>query len=324
MDSSNSNEVNKIQLIEQEDIPGASLELLLNYENHFRHSSIPDEIMDTLYRNEDAEHIRIISTDNYEDLSSQHAKLGRHESDFLFYLKKVVLCIMGNLRTLYLESYSELAVYYCEIDYLSVHPTLEEVTVVNRINRDVSHKMDIRVKQVGCERNLVFHGINLYSEVWSYLIPHRLKRMKNVEEIDLVVNSPVSQISFLLPYASFLKSLRMVGFTISKEDFNFICLNCRKLDTLVVHVQDKIFFSDFCSVKRLDNLRVLVLKMEYDFSRQVLTRILKQSDFSQLNVVIIELQREESPEFVTLKNGLITVKFLGNYGSYYRNGSTRR
>ena len=308
----NSDEVSQPQIMERGENPGTILELVLNAENHYRQLGIPDEILNTFLTNEDAEHVRIICTDNYEDHLSGNAK---REVEFLTALRQSIMCL-SNLKTLYLETHSNTSIAFWNPRYLEVHPKLGKVTVFNRINRDQRDVVHVHVKQVEGDRSIDFHGINLCRKTWSVMIEVRSQLIKNIEELDVVGYSTVSRISLSLPIANFLKLLRVDGFFMSKEEFHFICTNCRKLDTLIVHIRDKIFFSDFCSVKRLNNLRNLVLKMEYDFSRQVLTLVLKQSEFSQLNVVIIELQRDKSPELVTLKNGLITVKFLGKYESY--------
>ena len=291
------------------DSSGLYIQLEMNHQNHFRHSKIPEDILDCLRRNRNAEHIRIISTENYGENQADQRK-ERDESYFLNHFKNTINYLY-NLRTLYLETFAFASINYFPGDPLLANSRMEGITVINRRNLNRNLSVNIYVKQVYEKTKIKFHGINLEKHVWAGVISARMDNWKNMEELGVEAFSQLSYVMSVSSAPNSLKSLDLSGVFVTCDDFKHVCLNCPKLDTLALRIREVMRMSTFWYVRNLKNLNFLDLKINYYFSREQFVGILVDSEFSNLFVCVTEYQSKVNPDTVVLKDGLITIIFNG-------------
>ena len=295
------------------DSSGLSIQLEMNHQNHFRHSKIPEDILDCLRRNRKTEHIRIISTENYGENRADQRK-ERDESYFLNHFKNTINYLF-NLRTLYLETFAFASINYFPSDPLPVILRMEKVIVVNRRHLSPGNSVNIYVKQVSGNKRVDFHGINVEKHIWAGVISERMDRWKNMEELCVETFSQLSYVMSVSSAPNFLKSLNLSGVFISCDDFKHVCLNCPKLETLVICIQEVMPMRTFSNVINLKNLSYLDMKINYYFARELLAGVFLNSEFSKLFVIITEYKNTGSSDTLLLKDGLITIHFnRGRFG----------
>ena len=292
------------------DVEQKKLEVFLHH-HHF-HGTMRKHFTDIIEHYCNIEHLRIICTNRKEELEDLEEDCGMDdvsESSFLHNLEPLIISTLRNLRSLRVETFSSSPTVYFNWKYLSKHPCLERVTVSNRIQRNVRDKIDIYKKFALGARTVEFCGVGLHKEMWAAVMELRMRFFKNIVELEAKSDYPVECHGVSQLYS--LQCLNIPGFTITETDFFDLCNNCTKLEKLVVHINDRMTLGRFSNVRKLKNLKTLVVMMNYHFTRQQLIEVLHFSDFNQLNVTVLEFVAKGGPEEKELssKNGLVNVSF---------------
>ena len=288
---------------------GQYIQIEINHQNHFSRSEIPEDIMECLRRNPNVEHIRIISTENYGKKIADQRKES-DESNFLINFKTILNYLL-NLRTLYLETFAFASINYFPSDPLPLSSRMEKVIVVNRRHLNPGNSVNVYVKQVSRNKRVDFHGINVEKHIWAGVISKGMGNWKNMEELCVEIYSQLSYVMSVSFAPNSLKSLNLSGVFISCDDFKHVCLNCPKLETLVICIQEIMPMRTFSNVINLKNLSYLDMRIIYYFTRELLAGVFLNSEFSKLFVIITEYKNTGSSDTLLLKDGLITIHFNG-------------
>ena len=288
---------------------GKTLQLSLNYEDHYRPGQTPQDLVLALDKFKDVEHIRIISERDYEEpRSKKDVEEESREAGFLAKFEREISCKLRNLKSIYVETFASPSVFFLNWKHPSEHASIETVTVVNRIKRDHEETVNIRMKMVDGKRSVDFYGNNLDRLIWLSMAHLRISNLNNLEVVEVKTCLPRLYPTSLTPPES-LKVLNIPGFSLSGAEFQVICTKCPKLEELVVILRQTLFLDEFSKVRNLVNLNFLVVSMDYDFSRQELIEVFSKSSFSALYVEIIECVIKGLLDSVSLKNGLINIGF---------------
>ena len=257
-----------------------------------RSLDIPDLTQKNV-ENHDVHKIRITSKgkrssyDRYEDA----------ENEFIRGLSRNTIFLFRNLRTLYLETFSDRSFHQVSMASLLEHSALETVSLISRYkNNSSSDEFDLQVTFSTADKNLNLLTKNVrWNLCWDHLMAnwsHNIIGFVEVKGPNLAVmeselNNPRSLI------------------------FEDLCRNCSRLQKLSFNIPGYISSDQFSNILMLEDLSFLALTMDYSFSRKELTEVYEKSNFSRsLCIKIIERQSKGQPEHIALKNSLVNIYFI--------------
>ena len=278
----------------------------LNHENPLCTGKPSEPFLNVLRKNQKVEHITLVCS-VCTDPENRNKQV-----EFLLHLKQILVSVLKSVRTLYLDADAWTIGFFWVEDFL-LHPSLEKVTLVNRIDEaDSTYEVDFHSKHINGTKTIDFYGYNMHFGLWLPIISGRSSTFKHLEELKVHSHPQcpmtLGNISPTAPCSN-LKSLSITGITISDMYFHEICLNCTQLKRLEVNCENIVSLSRFSDVINLKNLNFFVVKMSYGFSREELTKVFEDSEFPRLFVEVIEFGGIDEPESVVLKDGLIKIQF---------------
>ena len=293
----------------------------ISYLSQQQHEESVKELMTTLEKEEEIKHIKITTVgDNIERNYSRGSQIcffqscgkcyfcgyldSQNHLDFCEKLFYEISPSMSNLQTLHLEVLFCDPIFYPILDsnklwHLLKNTNLKKVTIVNLEKGDIFIGLTLHLRLVKGQRAIDVHcdgSGHFFEREW---LEHIACYCDN--ECLLNYNTELEYSFCMRPFP--------LHYGFENSHFVRICSQIPNLEKLTICFSSVVKLWSFSKVNKLKKLKLLVLSMDYSFSRADLIRIFEKSDNYNLRVQVFEFFSKGKDETATLEDRNITVSF---------------
>ena len=271
-----------------------SVEVTLS-DNISRHKE--DELKKCIMENENVTRIKISLKSCY--LNRQECRL--RESNFNKRIRFVqsfttkTILLATNLHTVYLETYKRHLVDN-RINMVSIveHPTLREFSLIFKGPAKRQGKINHHFRFSPLHKTVDFYTIKENTAEWSNFMLYELFFHDLLAETLSVIDN---------------LDEKSDSFWIYNNHVDVFAYRLPNLRRITASIQYKCDLESFSHLLDLDKLEFLQIEVYRSFTRRELIDAFESSNFSQLNVKVLEKLNIGEPEEVVLKNGGIVISF---------------